>query len=71
MNKDYEAERKQIRGYVGKNEIKPPLFQEFERKTIPTREPVKKPPFAPTPLVSALPAPAFSAPAPPAPALAG
>ena len=41
-DEDYEAERKPIWGYTGKNKTKPLLVQEFERKTIPTREPVQE-----------------------------
>lgn len=71
MDKDYKAERKQIRGHMGKDEAKPPLFQEFERKTILARKPVKEPPPAPAPLAPTPPAPTLFAPTPPALALAG
>lgn len=56
---------------MSKDEAKPPLFQEFKRKTIPARELVKEPPLAPALLALAPLAPAFSAPAPPVLASAG
>ena len=43
LDKDYKAERKSIWGYVGKDKGKPPLVQEFERKTISTCEPIQEP----------------------------
>lgn len=71
MNKDYKAKHKQIRGYAGKDEIKPPLFQEFECKTIPIYKPVKEPLLTLAPLALALPAPVSFTFAPPTSALAG
>lgn len=52
MDKDYEAERKLIWSHMGKNEAKPPLAQEFERKTISAHELIQEPSST-----SALPAP--------------
>ena len=45
-NQDYETKRKLIRGHAGKDKAKPPLTQEFERKTIPAYEPIQEPPSA-------------------------
>lgn len=70
LDKDYKAERKSIWGYVGKNETKPPLVQEFKRKTLPACKSVQEPPSTPAPLALAPLAPTFFTPASFAPALA-
>lgn len=70
-DKDNETKRKLIWGHVGKNVVKSPLVQEFNRKTISAHKPVQEPLPIPTPLAPTLHTPIPSASTPPAPASAG